>query len=88
MAECEDRRELEGEEEEERTRSKEHNGGAGFFRLCHLGSNTCTRDERTVEGRAAVGEMQIFAKGLIGAGRLTRGWKGWQVLQASASTET
>ena len=34
MAECEDRRELEGEEEEERTRSKEHNGGAGFFSDC------------------------------------------------------
>ena len=40
MAECEDRRELEGEEEEETRGSKEHNGGAGFFRLCHLGGNT------------------------------------------------
>ena len=50
MAECEDLRELEGEEEEETRGSKEHNGGAGFFRLCHLGSNTCTRYEQTVEG--------------------------------------
>ena len=50
MAECEDRREIAGEEEEETTGSKEHNGGAGFFRLCHLGSNTCTWDEQTVEG--------------------------------------
>ena len=44
MAECEDLREIEGEEEEETRGSKEHNGGAGFFRLCHLGSNICTWD--------------------------------------------
>ena len=43
MAECEDLRELEGEEEEETRGSKEHNGGAGLFRLCHLGSDTCAR---------------------------------------------
>ena len=33
MAECEDLRELEGEEEEETRGSKEHNGGAGFFQI-------------------------------------------------------
>ena len=77
MAECEDRREIEGEEEEETTGSKEHNGGAGFFsRLCHLDSNTCTWDERTVEGlRGArlLAKCKYLQRGLLALAGLREG---------------
>ena len=79
MAECEERRELEGEEEEETRGSKEHNGGAGFFRLCHLGSNTCTRDERTVEGvRGAwlLAKCKYLQRGLLALAGLREGGRG------------
>ena len=76
MAECEDRREIEGEEEEETRGSKEHNGGAGFFRLCHLGSNTCTWDEQTVEGlRGArlLAKCKYLQRGLLALAGLREG---------------
>ena len=91
MAECEDRRELEGEEEEETRGSKEHNGGAGCFRLCHLGSKTCARDEPTVEGlRGArlLAKCKYLQRGLLALAGLREGGGDRQVLQASASTET
>ena len=79
MAECEERRELEGEEEEETRGSKEHNGGAGCFRLCHLGSKTCARDEPTVEGlRGArlLAKCKYLQRGLLALAGLREGGRG------------
>ena len=88
MAECEDRREIEGEEEEETTGSKEHNGGAGFFRLCHLVSNTCTRDEQTVEGlRGAwlLAKCKYLQRGLLALAGLREGGGGGMAGAAGVS---
>ena len=88
MAECEDRRELEGEEEEETRGSKEHNGGAGFFRLCHLGSNTCTRYEQTVEGlRGAwlLAKCKYLQRGLLALAGLREGGGGGMAGAAGVS---
>ena len=79
MAECEDLRELEGEEEEETRGSKEHNGGAGLFRLCHLGSSTCAWDEQTVEGlrgERLLAKCKYLQRGLLALAGLREGGGG------------